>query len=58
MPGRAMPRLGTAAWPIGTARVPNLGIARPTPAVYTVYRVDWVAFDSLRTERHRKEGAP
>jgi hypothetical protein len=44
--------------PLGTSRVPNLGIARPTPAVYTVYRIDWAAFDSLRAERHRAGNGP
>jgi hypothetical protein len=44
--------------PIGTASVPNLGIARPTPAVYTVYRVDWAAFDSLRAGRPRQPETP
>jgi arabinofuranosyltransferase len=37
--------------PLGHARVPNLGIARPGPAVYSFYRVDWNAFDSLRARR-------
>jgi arabinofuranosyltransferase len=37
-----------ALLPLGSAAVPNLGIARPEPAVYSVYRVDWAAFDSLR----------
>ncbi len=34
--------------PLGQASVPNLGIARPGKAVYSFYRVDWAAFDSLR----------
>jgi hypothetical protein len=34
---------------LGSAGVPNLGIARPHPAVYTLYRVDWAVFDSLKT---------
>jgi hypothetical protein len=33
--------------PIGQASVPNLGIARPDSAVYTIYRVDWAHYDSL-----------
>jgi hypothetical protein len=39
--------------PLGHAAVPNLGIARPGPAVYTFYRIDWAAFDSLRARRAR-----
>ena len=39
---------GACLAPLGIARVPNLGIARPEPAVYTFYRVDWAAFDALR----------
>ncbi len=34
--------------PIGTAEMPILGIARPEPAVYSFYRVEWAVFDSLR----------
>lgn len=37
--------------PLGSAAVPNLGIARPGRAVYTFYRVDWGAYDSLRAGR-------
>jgi hypothetical protein len=33
--------------PIGSASVPNLGIARPDSAVYTIYRIDWRAYDRL-----------
>jgi hypothetical protein len=36
---------------LGSAAVPNLGIARPRPAVYTFYRVDWAVFDTLRSRR-------
>ncbi len=36
---------------LGEARVPNLGIARPEPVVYSFYRVDWAVFDSLRGRR-------
>jgi len=39
----------TSLVPLGTARMPNLGIARPEPAVYSFYRVDWAAYDSFRT---------
>jgi hypothetical protein len=34
--------------PIGQASVPNLGIARPDSAVYTIYRIDWPAYDRLQ----------
>jgi hypothetical protein len=37
---------------IGTATLPNLGVARPTPAVYSFYRVDWTVVDSIATS-HR-----
>ncbi len=33
--------------PLGHAEVPNLGIARPDAAVYSFYRIDWAAYDSL-----------
>jgi hypothetical protein len=33
--------------PIGQATVPNLGIARPDSAVYSIYRVDWPAYDAM-----------
>jgi hypothetical protein len=32
---------------IGIATLPNLGISRPTPAVYSFYRVDWAIVDSI-----------
>jgi hypothetical protein len=35
--------------PLGHASVPNLGIARPQPMEYTIYRVDWRRFDALRS---------
>ncbi len=35
--------------PIGQASVPNLGIARPDSAVYSIYRVDWRVFDALHS---------
>jgi hypothetical protein len=35
--------------PLGHAEVPNLGISRPGPMVYSFYRIDWSRFDSLRT---------
>jgi hypothetical protein len=34
---------------IGTATLPNLGVARPTPAVYSFYRVQWAIVDSIAT---------
>lgn len=33
--------------PIGQASVPNLGIARPDSAVYSIYRVDWPVYDAM-----------
>ncbi len=41
-------RYAEALEPMMQASVPNLGIARPGPAVYSVYRVDWADYDSLR----------
>jgi hypothetical protein len=35
--------------PLRHAVVPNLGIARPGPVTYTLYRVDWAGFDTTRT---------
>jgi hypothetical protein len=32
---------------VGTASLPNLGVSRPTPAVYSFYRVDWSIVDSI-----------
>ena len=32
---------------IGTATLPNLGVSHPAPAVYSFYRVDWAAVDSI-----------
>jgi hypothetical protein len=37
--------------PLDSAIVPNLGVAQPAPVVYSLYRVDWIVFDSLRTRR-------
>ena len=37
--------------PLGHARLPNLGLTRPEPVVYSFYRVDWAVFDSLRAAR-------
>jgi hypothetical protein len=34
--------------PLGTATVPDLGIARRGPVVYSFYRVDWSGFDASR----------
>ena len=44
-----------ALQPLGHETVPNLGIARPEPATYSFYRIDWAAFDSLRARRSRME---
>ena len=40
-------RFGGALVPLGSASVPNLGIARPGAVVYTFYRIDWAVYDSL-----------
>jgi hypothetical protein len=39
---------GAALVPLGHAELPNLGVARPEAAVYSFYRIDWPAFDSLQ----------
>ena len=39
---------GAALEVLGTAGLPNLGVARPEPVVYTFYRVNWARLDSLR----------
>jgi len=38
---------GAALVPLGSASVPNLGIARPDAVVYSFYRIDWAVYDSL-----------
>jgi len=47
----ARSRFGPALTPLGHASVPNLGIARPGRMIYSFYRIDWAAFDSLRTSQ-------
>ncbi len=42
---------GAALVPIGHASLPNLGVARPDSAVYSFYRIDWAAYDSLDAAR-------
>jgi hypothetical protein len=37
--------------PIGTATVPNLGIARPGEVIYTFYRVDWPKYEETAASR-------
>ncbi len=37
--------------PLGQASLPNLGVARPGAAVYSFYRIDWAAYDSLAASR-------
>ena len=37
--------------PLGEASVPNLGVAQREPVVYSIYRVNWAVFDSLRARR-------
>ncbi len=53
---RAYDLLGRSRWaaalePVGHAAVPNLGIAHPGSAVYSIYRVNWAAYDSIRATR-------
>lgn len=42
---------GPALVPLGSASVPNLGIARPDAVVYSFYRIDWASYDSLAARR-------
>jgi hypothetical protein len=44
-------RYAACLTPLGEARMPNLGPASPAPVVYSLYRVDWSVFDSLRAAR-------
>jgi len=37
---------------IGTATLPNLGVTRPAPIVYSFYRIEWSVVDSIATS-HR-----
>ena len=32
---------------LGNASLPNLGVTRPAPVVYSFYRIEWPAYDSL-----------
>jgi len=48
--------LERSAWraalvPLGHAALPNLGVARPDSAVYSFYRIDWAAYDSVAAVR-------
>ena len=47
----ARSRFSAALVPLGHASVPNLGIAHPGSAVYSIYRIDWAAYDSLARAR-------
>lgn len=49
---------GASLVPLGQARMPNLGIARPEPTVYSFYRIDWPTFDSLRAARAHPPSPP
>ncbi|MCC6350615.1 MAG: hypothetical protein IT347_13600 [Candidatus Eisenbacteria bacterium] len=40
-------RFGDALVPLGSAAVPNLGIARPDAVVYSFYRIEWAVYDSI-----------
>jgi hypothetical protein len=42
-------RYGSALTTLSTAPMPSLGVSIPEPVVYTLYRVDWAVFDSLRS---------
>jgi hypothetical protein len=42
---------GACLTPLGAAPMPNLGVARSAPVVYSFYRVDWARYDSLRARR-------
>lgn len=44
-------RFAAALVPLDHRSVPNLGIARPGEAVYSIYRIDWAAYDSLAAHR-------
>lgn len=44
-------RYGDALVPLGSASVPNLGIARPQAVVYSFYRIDWAVYDTLASRR-------
>jgi hypothetical protein len=48
--GRRSP-WSAALVPLGHASLPNLGVARPGEAVYSFYRIDWAAYDSLAASR-------
>ena len=45
-------RFASALTRVGAATLPNLGVARPEPAVYSFYRVNWALADSIATS-HR-----
>jgi len=46
-------RFARALTRIGTATLPNLGVSRPTPAVYSFYAVNWAGVDSIANS-HRE----
>ena len=45
-------RFANALARVGAATLPNLGVARPQPAIYSFYRVNWALVDSIATS-HR-----
>jgi hypothetical protein len=54
--GRAWDLTQRSPWsaalvPLGHASLPNLGVARPGEVVYSFYRIDWAAYDSLAAAR-------
>src|SRR5262249_41592401 len=44
---RRRSRYAECLTPIGTASIDGLGIARPGLAIYTFYRVDWIAYAAI-----------
>jgi len=46
-------RYARALVPIGQASMPNLGLAHQDSVVYSFYRIDWAAYDSLRVSAAR-----
>jgi hypothetical protein len=38
---------------LGTGTLPNLGVSRPTPAVYSFYRIDWDVVDTIASSQSK-----
>jgi len=47
-------RFSRALVRLGSATLPNLGVSRPTPAVYSFYRVDWAIVDSITSSQRER----